>query len=178
MLFLKETATGVDIPIQQLQQRLHSKLLKQWSIDDSKYKAYGRVYRNQKDDGFVPEAYIGRNEYTDSLFDDRVSVVSFFDVEDRRSYEAAEVTVNVDLTFCLRITDLKKGIAHRADEEVINDAALLCRNLPFGFTLTEIITGIDSVFKGYDIDPIRFRNMQPLLCFKLRFELLYNVEQC
>lgn len=178
MLYTKRNPVGIDIPIQQLQKRLYEKLPDAWEINDNKYKSYGRIYRNQKESGLVPEVYLGNNEYSDSFFDDKISVLSFFDVAEERDYQGADVKANVGLIFCLWLNDIKKNIAHRADEEAIKDVVLLCKGPFHGFKLSRIVTGIENVFRGYNIDPVKFRNMQPLLCFKLGFELTYNIQQC
>jgi hypothetical protein len=172
MLYLKENPQGIDIPIQNLQKYIYRKLLKIWNITDSKYLCCGRSYRNQTDKSYIPEIYMGNGEYKDAFFDDTVSAVSFFSMNEKTDIKMLEMTNTVSLIFCVNIKELKSGIQHMADEEVRLD---VMENVNvFGFSLVSIDTGIDNVFREYDKTRIKFRDIYPLHCFRLNLKIQYS----
>lgn len=172
MLFLKENPTGIDIPIQRLQERLFAALRSKWGLSEVEYRALGRVYRNQSDKGYIPEAYIGGREYEESFIDDRFPVTSFFHVDDNKSVNRGHVVATVGLIFHVNLTNLKHGVGHRADEEVRADVFALCRNM--GYAPEAIITGIENVFREYSALKITFSDMHPYHCFRLNFPIGYS----
>jgi len=174
MLYTKETPRGIDVPIQKFQEYLYANITDIWNIDAEKdYDCFGRVYRNQKGAGYVPEVYIGNNNYRDAYFDDNKAAISFLGVEDVQKFKV-KMTANVFLIFCVNLKTLYPDVNHRADEEAHRDAINLS-----GRTLGEfmgLVTGIDSVFKGYDIKQIKYRDMHPMHCFRLNYLVNYNDE--
>jgi hypothetical protein len=119
MLYVKENPVGIDIPIQNFQKFLYKKLCEKWGD----FECYGRAYRNQKDNGYIPEIYNG--EYKDVFFDDKVSALSFFNVSDMQKQLMSQREADVSLIFCVNIQKVK-NIKHRADEEVRIDVIEIC----------------------------------------------------
>jgi len=174
--------TGIDIPIQQLQDWLYPKLLTKWGLNDSNFNMYGRAYRNQTEDGYTPEVYIGNNEYKEVYFDDTLSASAFFGLgEDTQIANGTSVTAPVYLIFMVDLSKIKYGNT-RNDEEARVDVEQLVMKAGFGFTLTDVILGIDNVFSEYagwrKSDGIKYRDQQPLHCFRLNFKCLYSFYQC
>lgn len=185
MLYTKTAPVGMDVPIQKLQVYLHEKLLTLWGIGSADYAAYGRCYRNQKDDGYVAEVYVGKEEYKEVYLDDRLAVTSFFGISGDTEVDMAN-TASVHLVFWVNLAKIKPTLAHRGDEEARLDVQKLVRNL-YGFTLKEVSTGIERVLQEYagttqaeqaNLDSLKFRDMHPYHCFRLDFELLYNIFNC
>jgi hypothetical protein len=175
MIYLKETARGLDVPIQRFQEYLYGNIPEIWDIDiEAQYECFGRAYRNQKGSGYVPELYTGKGNYRDAYFDDRKSALSFFGVEDVQKYDSVMLSAKVYLVFCVNLQKLYPDVKHRADEEAHRDIINLSGKR-FG-EFTELVTGIDSVFKGYDTKQIKYRDMHPWHCFRLNYTVKYTDE--
>lgn len=175
MNYLKPSVTGIDIHIQKLQQELYPQILGLWPVNDGNFNLYGRAYRNQKDSGYVPEVYNGSGEYQDSYFNDTLKGSAFFGLgEIGKATKEGDITAMVYLIFMVNINAVKPGTT-RNDEEVRIDMARICLQRVYGFFLSGIVTGIDQVFKEYNIKSIKFRDMQPWHCFRLNFNITYNI---
>jgi hypothetical protein len=173
MNITKPSVTGVDIPIQKLQTVLYNQIKALWPVTDSNFNLYGRAYRNQLKDGYIQEIYTATGEYKDSYFDDTLYGSGFFGLESVKVNDL-DAVASVYLILMVNLDLIKPGTT-RNDEEVRIDVERICMNHQFGFLLTGIVTGIDQVFKGYDIKGIKFRDMQPYHCFRLNFQLTYNI---
>lgn len=186
--FIKTSPVGIDIPIQQHQGFLYTALLSLWGIEDADYSSHGRAYRNQTSDGYVPEVYSGdgtkeqSDDYDEVLFDDSLKALSFYGMDETTRYNLGNATGGIFLIFMVDVPKLKPAIAWRADEEIRNDVEKLCQIDRFNMQLTGFVTGIDQVFKEYSgwrkSDGIKFRDMHPLHCFRLNFQLLFDINDC
>lgn len=177
MLYVKETPSGIDVPIQRFQNYLYDSIPDIWNIDGSKqYDCFGRAYRNQrqKNVGYVPEVYTGNGNYRDVYVDDTKTAISFFGVEDIQKFNIT-LTANVFLIFCVNLSKTHPAVKHRGDEETRRDVIGLSEQYRFG-AFTGIATGIQSVFKGYDIQQIKYSDMHPMHCFRLNYTLAYSDE--
>lgn len=150
-----------------------------WDItNDTDFNFYGRAYRNQSDDGYSPEVFIKGKEYKEVYFDDNLKALAFFGVDERQIQDGTSTTVKVWLIFSVKVDKLKPEVAWRADEEIQQDVRNILASDRYGFTPKAFCTGIDNVYKEYSgvrkADGIKYKNMQPLLCFRIDFELLYN----
>lgn len=184
MLIAKNNPKGIDIPIQDLQRLLYNRVCAKWNFDPAgnKWQCYGRAYRNQTEDGYVPEVYIGGNEYRDVYYDDGYPVISFFHVDDRRQFEPG-FRVEVALIFALDISKVHAEIGHRADEEIHVDVVSEIETPRFGFEIAGIQTGIDNVYREYSqymesATGIKYRDMHPLHCFRVNMNLIYSNKNC
>lgn len=174
MLYLKETPTGIDIPIQRLQQKLYDHLRKAWKLEEDEFQAFGRVYRNQTDKGYIPEAYIGNGEYHKTFIDDRLPVTMFFMASDSSSAQSGNLVSTVSVIFCVNLARLKPAILHRADEEVHFDVFGYCQKQRY--TPESMDTGTDRVFKEFSGLKPKFHDMHPFHCFRLNLKISYS--QC
>lgn len=182
MEYVKESPTGIDIHIQKLQRFLFSELKKTWGItNDVFFDCYGRAYRNQVKDGFIPEAYIGNKEYREILFDDNRKAITFFGVGENIRYNHGTATAPVYLIVMVNLAQIKGGIT-RADEETHVDVQKLLQPGRSGFEMLEFLTGIENVFKEYSgwraKDGMKYRDMQPFHCFRINLSLTYNIQDC
>lgn len=181
MLVTKPSVTGIDIPIQKYQSVLYNQLKPIWGFTDSTFNLYGRAYRNQTQDGYTPEIYKGHNEYNDSYFDDTLAGSAFFGLGETTKVTNADILANVFVIFMVNLNKIKPGTT-RNDEEVRIDVERIALTNINGFFLTGIITGIDQVFKefsGYKaVKGIKFRDTQPWHCFRLNFQVNYNIYDC
>lgn len=180
MLYTKTAPIGIDIPIQKLQVYLHEKLNALWNLPAAQYQAYGRCYRNQKDNGYVAEGYRGKNEYIDLYLDDRYQALSFFGVGEKIEYKIGN-SADVHLVYFVNVQAIK-SLLHRGDEEVRKDVQNLVESGIYGFTFSGIRLGIDNVLEEYPGSVrdkgLKFRDMHPFHCFRLDFSINYNINRC
>jgi hypothetical protein len=180
MNVLKPSPVGIDIPVQAFQTMLYNKLRTLWSVEYTEFAMYGRAYRNQNKDGYSPEVYIGGNEYQEVLFDDTLKASSFFGIGESIKVQNLNTVAEVFLIFMVNLDKIKPDTT-RQDEEARIDVEKLCRHKLLGFTLTGIVTGIDNVFReysGFGKEKIKFMDQNPWHCFRLNFDLLYDINKC
>lgn len=173
---------GAQKKVQQLQMELYRDLRIVWGLtldDDKEYESYGLVYRNRREEGYVPQWMLtGTNEYVDTLLDDSRKVVSFFGKEDSTKLdETSHNTTGIHLVMFVN-TNISK-LRHRADYNIREDVKRLIRTKRFGFTLQEEIAGnVDSVLAEYPGarvgDYASKFDMHPYHCFRFNFQLTYQ----
>lgn len=186
--FTKDSPAGIDIQIQRHQMWLYDSLVSLWGITGNDWNSHGRAYRNQTADGYTPEVFSGtgnvpgKNEYDEVLFDDQLKALSFYGVDETVKYSLGNANAGVFLIFMVDVEKLKPLITWRADEEIRNDVEKLCQIDRFNMQLTGFVTGIDQVFKEYSgwrkSDGIKYRDMHPTHCFRLNFNLLFDINDC
>lgn len=178
MLHLKKIPVGIDTTIQALQKKLNNKLITTWGISDELYRCYGRCYRNQSANGYVPEVFISDSVgYKDLFLDDNYAATSFFGVERMDINDNFRGEADVHLVFAVNLKQLKPSIRHRADEEVHQDVIKVF-NKNGETKLNSIVVGIENVFREYtawkDKDKgVMYRDMQPFHFFRINFRLKY-----
>lgn len=182
MEYVKEVPTGIDIHIQKLQRFLYTELKKAWGINDNvAYDSYGRAYRNQTVDGFIPEVYIGNKEYREVFFNDKRKAISFFGVGESIRYNKGTATASVYLVIMVNLAQIKGGVT-RADEEAHIDVEKLLQPGRSGFEMVSFETGIDNVLKEYSgwkkDQGMKYRDLQPFHCFRINLSLTYNIQDC
>lgn len=187
MLIVKPSPVGIDIPVQRFQQFLYPALKTKWQItNDLDYDCYGRGHKNQTADGYIPEIFKGTDqkkiEYKEVMYDDKLKALSFFLQGDITKHDGGNSTAPVSLFFLVNVQSLKGNVAYRADEEVRVDVERLCQLDRFGFTMTEMVIGYDQVFKEFSgwrkSQGMKFRDMHPKHCFRLNFQVLYDINEC
>lgn len=184
MLYPKTNPRGIDIKIDRIAKKVHDYLLSAWGIDSSSYFCFGRVYRNQDSQGrYIPEAYKGKKEYSDPLYNDKSICTSFFGVDtDMQSLGGGDFTAQCHLIFSLNIAKIKTDIAHRADEEIHIDCLNALRSGLDWDSITEIVTGLNVVFAEYNgfksQDGVIFTDMHPKHVFRINFDLTFNNTNC
>ena len=182
MNITKASIKGIDIAIQAMQTKLYDGLKTTWALTDQSFAMYGRAYRNQTDDGYTPEVYVGNNEYKDVLFDDTVAALAFFGVGETIPVTKGQSTADIFVIFMVNLDKLKAGVVSREDEEVRVDVEKLCATPFFGFSISGFQTGLEAVFKEYSgwkkKTGIQFRDQHPKHCFRINFKLMYTINQC
>lgn len=181
MLIVKDNPTGIDIPIQNLQTALHKQLLTTWGLDTDElkasYQAYGRIYRNKKDNQFIAEAYAGNEEYKEVYWNDELSAISWFGQSGVTKFDVRN-KVNIHLVFFVDLAKIKPGIQHRADEEVRNDVQRVFNRGLYGATYESTELWLENVLREYPGSRRENRlskvDMHPVHCFRLNFSLIYS----
>lgn len=186
MLLSKTNPTGADWYIQQLQTKLHTRLIGEdcWNLSDpTKYKAYGRAYRNKNDNGYIAENYEGDGNYQEVYYDNSLAAISWFGMgESIRAGAMYEANVHLVFFTNLDILALRDAdgnlIAHRADEEVRQSVLEIIGKGLYGFTVEGIILGIDNVLREYPgsrrENRLNIADIHPGHCFRINLKLTYN----
>jgi hypothetical protein len=178
MNYLKTNPLGIDLRIGQIQTFLYNNLKTTWGLNDSSFNMFGRAYRNQTADGYIPEVFMG-TDYRDTFYDDKVAATCFFGVKEtvkveEKGYNTAEVFA----IFMVNLNKIKTQ-GKRMDEEAKLDVELLVNKDPYGFLPQGTMTGIESVFSEYSgwkkTDGMKFRDTQPFYCFRINFRLMYKI---
>lgn len=188
-VFSKPAPVGRDIPIQLFQEYLYPALKAVWGItNDEDYDCHGRAYRNQTADGYIPEVFTGignadaQTDYREVMFDDSKKALSFFFLGEDTKFNRGNTVMPLALIFMVNVQLLKPAIAYRGDEEIRNDVEKLCQIDRFDFNLVDTILGIDGVFKEFSgmriKEGIKFRDMHPTHCFRLNFQVLFDINDC
>jgi len=185
MLIQKPNPTGIDLRIQWAQQVAYERLVALWDLDDNAWTCYERAYKNQQESDYVPEVFIpaanGPGEYKEVYWDDKLTALSFFGVGDQETIVRDVNTAKVFIIFMVDLSRLKPG-AFRNDAEVHRDVQE--QFTLFNFAPTGLITGINNVFQDYGgyrrneneiYSKLKFRDMHPMHCFRINFDVLYNI---
>jgi hypothetical protein len=180
MLNVRVKPTGIDWYIQQLQIKLHDTLIDSghWNLADAdQYQAYGRCYRNKKDDGYIAEVLTAGTDYKEVYWNDDLAAISFFGISGQIK---RTVGMEADVHFVM-FADLSKlnfSVAHRADEELREMVAAIIGKSSFGFQMTSIDLWVENVLKEYPgsrrDSRLKAVDMHPVHCFRINLSLKYN----
>lgn len=189
MLITKTNPVGIDWYIQQLQTRIHSSLLTDWSLGTDLYKCYGRCYRNKKDSGYIAEVYTESNEYKEVFWDDNLAAISFFGLNGIVK-KGVQSEADVHLVFFVDLSKITikdasgNAITHRADNEVRLSVQNAIGRFSNGFKLLSTELWLENVLKEYagsyksGVDQIQTSlakaDMHPLHCFRINMNLFFD----
>jgi len=180
MLIQKTGPVGIDALIQDMQTQMHDALLLKWSIATDDYKAYGRCDRNKTTNGYIAEYYIGSKEYKEVFWDDSLTMLSFYGTDAKVDYAQGE-TINIHQVFFINITKVKPSILHRGDEEVKADIISTVKQGAYALSLVGFEQYSENALREYPGSRRDKRliavDMQPMMCFRLNFKLLYDIDQ-
>jgi len=181
MLIQKTNPVGIDVMIQKFQTEMHETLMETWGMDvndpqvNKLYQCHCRCNRNKTKSGNIGEVLIGKKDYKEIYWDDKLTAISFFGQSGPEVHAIGE-TVPVHLVFFVDVKKLKPGIIHRADEEVRKDVQLFAMQNNWGMKYISTELWIENVLKeykgSYTNEKLFLRlDMQPVHCFRLNFEL-------
>jgi hypothetical protein len=174
-LVQKISPIGVDKIIDSLQDYLYSDL----NIND--WESYPRAYKNPakfNDDQFVAEVF-ANDEYYEVFFNDDFSLVTFFVVDDQREFDAGFYTVGISLIIQANIKEIYPSITHRADEELLN---AFVNSIQYysgeGVDLGDIETSVESVYREFDFEKLKFNDMNDLFVARINMTATYYTDCC
>lgn len=159
MNHIKKDPIGIDIVIQEMQIDLYNSLSKSWGD----LKGYGRVYKTQKQERFIPEYYAGSGQYQEVLTNDGV-VGTFFFLEDNdiESKGSCLSRSKVDLFVLVDAAKARNEIDHYPDEEIRLQVLNIARRY---FTkIDKTIKGREAL-KGFTTHDLDF--IHPYFIFKI-----------
>lgn len=174
MIYANKTRYGIDAKIYLLQTYLDAKLNAIWN---SPIVIYGRVYANEKETGTIPEVWSENGDYKQIYLNDKNAATVCFIVTERNIQTKGNVKANIDIVFSINLKQIL-GTSERADELAMLQVIDLIRKSQLAKTSGEIKEGIANVFPGYNIDAIKFRDMQPYAVFSIPCEIHYNENLC
>ena len=171
---IRTSVVGIDKNIQDIQTSVYELLGNVWSGD---VEGYGRVYKNEEGDGYLPEWYNSSNsDYEDVYYNDSKSCVFCFLVSDNdATTDELVFTSNVKCVFMVDLSKIYENNSLRKDSEAQRDATQALRDSDFNsFSITQVQRGIDNVFSGYITEKVKSNiDIQPLHCFSVNFNLQY-----
>lgn len=170
-LVRKTSPIGIDFKIDQLQNYLFNKL--GWS----NYGAFGRAYRNPREDSFIPEVDAGGDELEEVFFDDKLSAASYTLMDESLGIDVGLNPVG-SIYFQVKLDEIKPNITHRADEEVIRDVIYWLNRNPYGIDPIDIVRGIPNVYSGLKQDQIKFDNMSNHCVFRIVLDFPIQSYSC
>lgn len=178
MLIAKTNPVGIDKVIDKYQKDLHSYLVSKWGLQDADFKAYARVYRNQRDEMFVPEVFTGGKDYKEVYFDSFSYL--FFGTSEKVDYKSPVNSTNVYIVFRVNLEKVKPQVSHRADEEVRIDVQQFAQKGAYDFQLQSIETGVSAAFREFSgwIKEVKYSDMHPWHVFRLNFLVKYDNRIC
>jgi len=150
---------------------------------NTQYDSWGRIYKNWRKDGYIPEVFSHKaNDYKDVFYDDNLYALSFFALRDPEYVKNTVTTAKVSLIF---MVNLRKIYPETTDQRLDELAINTVRNIidqRFNFLITDVYRDVDRVFEFYSGDmkekgKIKW-GMQPKLCFRIDMDLVnINVSQ-
>lgn len=170
MNYLKTNTVGVDKPIKDLQEYLYNSLVDRWDFND--FDAYGRVYKNKKENFVYPEYYSGDKEYLEVLLDDRKDGIMFFSTSDTTTVNGNSLVQDCDIMFSINLNSFSQS--ERMDEEVRQNVVYALNNYYNRFETKEVVTGLVNVYRDYNGVANYFFDMQDFHHFKVTIELRYS----
>lgn len=176
-LIQKISPVGLDTRIDDFQVHLFN------ALGFPNWECFPRVYMNETEKGLVPEYYEGDKEYTDTLFDDRVDLRSFF-----FQYSSVTPTENyfkecdVALICQMNLPNLFPSVSHRADAEFDNlvYSAIHSFDMETHFRWLSTEHGIDRIYREFDKTKITYTDMSHRYNVRYNFRARFEVvdSQC
>lgn len=172
----KTNPIGIDAVVDSLQNKLQTLVTNnEWTA----LQIYPRAYKNETDNGIKPEIFTeyDTKEYQEVLFDDNYDATCFFLMNDNLNVVnlGQRVEGNLSIIFQVKLPKIKPSITHRADEEVRYDILRVLERNRYNWEITNIITGIDNVYTGFNTDGIQWTDMSEWHVFRIEMSGTYNV---
>jgi hypothetical protein len=145
---------------------------------------FARCYKTETENGFIPEVYIGQNEYQDVFSTDKNSHL-FFDLDDNEivgfvnNSRVLEKTANISIIVSANLEKIYPNILHRADENLINTIEQKINSFYSTYTATwnlnQVIRKTKNVFQNYSYKiSDNLNDMQPYFVCAFKFDLIYS----
>jgi len=172
MIHLKSDAVGFDKSINRMINKLNKHVNTYLGYD---FEIYHKIYRNKLEvDGnliTIPEALLSNGDYREIFINDKYNGIVGFLPAETREVNGSNAEVEVDVIFSVKM-DTIFDTGQREDEKML----LSCKNAVdhFGFEVTEIKTGLENVYSGFDTSRINFRDMNPWFNFSFTILVIYE----
>jgi len=176
----KTNRDGVDIVIEQLQQKFYPSLLGYWD-GSATYQMYPRANKNYRNDDIIPEVSLDQKDYTEVLNSDKFSVTSFFLNNDERIFSDVDKRIKQSISIIFQ-ADLVAlyGESERMDEQFNMDILRVLKKENFyiygDVTFTE---GVDNVYRDLSIsgelkESVKLTDLSHFHVLKVDFDVIYK----
>lgn len=132
----------------------------------------GRIFRNDRGEGIIPEVFKSGSDYEEVLLDDRFDSICFFDVLPERPFDQGQFNADVRICFAVNLKQLYDN-GERATEYVHEDVWEIIRYSQF--SPQGLVTGKDA-FSDYQFK--HTDNMQPFYLFRYDTQVLFQINEC
>ena len=178
MLIQRQIRSSLDKKVNNIQSIIWQRL--NWVKSDSfkrQLNSYDIIDRNQERAGvYVPE-YLSDNGEHISPFNNDDEIGSFgFYVKNRRTVERRLARTEIDIIFTVNLQRIYPSLNGRINDIVINDVrdALMFTS----YEISEVKTGIDSVFAEFDKRSIKYNDMYPNFVFSFTIIVPDELTNC
>lgn len=172
---IKTDPVGIDIKIQNLQERFEKVTTPLWSLTDADF--FGRVYLDEDENFIVPSGFKSGREYRDVLFNDTKQVTSFFYVKDEEPIGVNLYKATIGHIWQFKPDKLKSSVTHVADEEVLQDILNVYKDEPFSFAVQNIFRTASEVYADFNLKT-RFINKRDRSSLRIDSEVIYKYSNC
>jgi len=179
MNYLLSNPIGIDKEIQAIQTYLYDNLIGDWGDID----AHGRAYKNRRKLGFIPEVYLGNNEYKNAFYsdaDNKKGIMFFIEHHDHSTKDGLKFKARVKICFMLNLDEIGCE-EERADSAIQNKVVGLLNSNPTNqYVLTGLEKTVRNVFYGYSYTDVELEtDMHPLHTFAIIGDIEYYLtEKC
>lgn len=177
MLHLKENISGIDVPIQDMQQDFYNLLIGKYKFTN--VEGYGRLYRQERPEGFFPMWYNAATQSYEivNLNTTKNIIFSFIDGQDHSTNDGFTFVAPVKVVFWFNLDALRAGQYEDAEAQRIV-SSILKQDIATTFTYDRLQKGIRKIYNGFNIDDIKFSDKQPYHVFSLNINLTYQNKKC
>ena len=176
----KTNIKGVDVVVNYLQEYAYAYLISYWD-NAAVYTSYPRVNKNYREDNTIPELSIDNKDYKEVLHNDKISVSSFFVVNDTAVYNSLEERVKQNISIIFQCDlDSIYGSSERLDEVFNSDVlSVFAKEDNYITGDITITTGVDNVYSDFTIsgelkDKIKLFDMSSTHVVKLSFDVIFD----
>jgi hypothetical protein len=172
---------GLDKVVNILQNKFYPRLLGFWDAS-AVYTMYPRVNKNYKNDQLKPFLSLDNKDYKETLYDDRVSVNSFFIGDDVSEWEYSNQQIRREVSIVFQANlDALYSNAERIDEAFNNDVLRVLKQ-PNGYIVgdIQIAEGVDQVYNDFSItsefkEKLKLDDIGKRHVVKFTFEVIYDL---
>jgi len=161
---------GIDKEIEELRGHFETNL---W--DGNSVVFYGRIFRNIKNGGIIPQRFIAPKDYKDVLSTDKYDAISFFDVQPNED-NTNQFKSDVWIQFAVNLAELypdETAAGERATEYAHRDAVNAIKQKWGTKSVTGLVRGITAFDDYTGVKPQD--DYQPLYIFRINTEKKYNI---
>jgi len=179
MIFARTNTYGIDTQIYNIQSTLQSKL--SWftanggNVASDQVLIYGRIYRNDSQEGVVPENYLDKKDYADKLNLDQTAAQIAFNIVSRTTSPGLN-TANIEVIFTVNTFEIYDNESYETERTLL-DAMKALGNYKSRLS-GDVKEGNTDVFSGFYLGDRRFSDMSPFYVFSIPLQIRYVSDLC
>lgn len=175
MIYVPDRTYGLATQIKKIQTVIDPEFSNVW---DSPINIYNLLYENHKNDGLVLEAHLNNEEYKQIFIEDNDSATIGFRELERDINAGSIVNVDLDIIFTVQLDEIYNNEYDRNSEKTLLEAMKIVQRSGLIWNITGYKQGIEDVFSGLILEPLRFMQMQPWYVFALTVNTNYIDDSC